>query len=75
MDGCQVGKDEKKMASVKMGLENLKCNGTYDELKEALLNVKGIVEVDVDLDLDTVFIDYESDKITQQQVLDRIAAL
>lgn len=75
MDGCQVGKDEKRMASVKIELENLACKSSYEELKKNLLSVKGIVDVDIDKTMQAAFIDFENDKITQQQILDKISML
>lgn len=74
MEGCQnPKKQEKGVNSVKIPLENLICEGSYDGLAKELPTVQGILEVDIDKNLKQAFIDYDEGKITPTEIRNKIS--
>jgi len=69
MEGCQVkNKIEKELRSVKFDL-NMPHNSEYfNHLQQQLLGTKGIVEVDIDKSSQKLFVDYDPQKTTQQEI-------
>ncbi len=72
MDGCQGGKNDRETKSLRIELENLVCERSYDDLEVTLPRVQGIVDVDVDRKLKAAFIDYDPAHITEKQIVEHI---
>jgi copper chaperone CopZ len=72
MDGCQGGKNEKETKSIRIDLENLVCERSYDDLEITLARVHGIVDVDIDRKIKAAFIDYDPSVISEKQIIERI---
>jgi Copper chaperone len=74
MEGCQGGKKiESEVKSLKIELESLVCERSYDDLEAVLLQVPGIKDVDIDRRLKAAFIDYDYDKISEKQIVEKIS--
>lgn len=73
MEGCQGGKKDGEIRSIKIELESLVCEGSYDDLEVSLPQVKGITDVDIDRKLKAAFIDYDPLKIDEKQIVDKIS--
>lgn len=73
MDGCQGGKNDTEIKSVRIELENLVCEGSYEDLVVSLPKVEGIVDVDIDRKLKAAFIDYDPIRISMEQIHARIS--
>lgn len=74
MEGCQGGKKkDNELKSIKIELESLVCDGSYNDLELSLPKVAGIADVDIDRDLKAAFIDYDPEIITEEAIVDAIA--
>lgn len=74
MEGCQGSKKvESEVKSIKIELEDLVCERSYDDLETVLLQVPGIRDVDIDRKLKAAFIDYDYDKISEKQIIEKIS--
>lgn len=73
MEGCQSGKNNTEIKSVRIELESLVCERSYDDLEVTLPQVKGIADVDIDRKLKAAFIDYDPLKISERQIMEKIS--
>ena len=74
MEGCQSGKNtDAGLKSIRIELENLVCERSYDDLQVTLPQVAGVKDVDIDRKLKAAFIDYDPVKINEQQIIDKIS--
>lgn len=75
MEGCQGGKKDAELKSVKIELEALVCEGSYDDLEAVLSQAAGIEDIDIDKNLKAAFIDYDPLKISEQQIIKKISEI
>lgn len=74
MEGCQSGKNtDAGLKSIRIELENLVCERSYDDLQVTLPQVAGVKDVDIDRKLKAAFIDYDPAKINEQQIIEKIS--
>ncbi len=74
MEGCQSGKNtDAGLKSIRIELENLVCERSYDDLQVTLPQVAGVKDVDIDRKLKAAFIDYDPVKINEQQIIEKIS--
>ena len=73
MEGCQGGKTDIDLKSIKIQLEDLVCERSYDDLEITLPQLAGVKDVDIDRKLKAVFIDYDPLKISEQQIINKIS--
>lgn len=73
MEGCQGGKKDTELKSIKIELKDLVCEGSYDDLELSLPKVAGVLDVDIDRKLKAAFIDYDPLRISEAQIVKRIA--
>lgn len=74
MEGCQSGKNtDAGLKSIRIELENLVCERSYDDLQVTLPQVAGVKDVDIDRKLKAAFIDYDPTKINEQQIIEKIS--
>ena len=73
MEGCQSGKNDNVISSIKIELESLVCEGSYDDLAISLPKVAGIVDVDIDRKMKAAFIDFDPQRITEKHIKEKIA--
>ena len=74
MEGCQSGKNtDAGLKSIRIELENLVCERSYDDLQVTLPQVAGVKDVDIDRKLKAAFIDYDPIKINEQQIIEKIS--
>lgn len=74
MEGCQGGKkNDGEIKSIRIELENLVCERSYDDLQTTLPQVAGVKDVDIDRKLKAAFIDYDPATISQQQIIEKIS--
>jgi allophanate hydrolase subunit 1 len=73
MEGCQVKRRiEKVLRSVKFDL-NISHNPEYfNSLQQQILGTEGVVEVDIDKGSQKLFIDFDPEKTTQQEIERRV---
>lgn len=75
MDGCQGGKNDKETKSIKIDLSSLVCNNSYDDLEITLTNLKGIIDVDLDRNTHTVFVDYDPAALTDHRIMELVGGI
>ncbi|MGI6777399.1 MAG: heavy-metal-associated domain-containing protein [Acetivibrionales bacterium] len=69
MEGCQGGKPANAPSSVKFKLECISCEAcSPQQIKEKLENTQGVIEVDIDENAKEVFVDFEMDKVKQEEI-------
>lgn len=73
MEGCQGGKKDTELKSIKIELKDLVCEGSYDDLELSLPKVAGVLDADIDRKLKAAFIDYDPLRISEAQIVKRIA--
>lgn len=73
MEGCQGGKTDSEVKSIRIELEALVCDRSYDDLEVSLAQVPGIKDIDIDRKLKAAFIDYDPVKINEQQITEKIS--
>ena len=73
MEGCQGGKKtDSGVESIRIELESLVCERSYDDLEVSLMQSEGIKDVDIDRKLKAAFIDYDPLKISKEQIISKI---
>lgn len=73
MEGCQGGRKDTEVKSLKVPLKSLVCDGSYQDLEATLAHVAGIVDADIDKKLKVAYIDYDLLKISQEQIMEKIS--
>lgn len=72
MEGCQGGKNDSELKSIRIDLENLVCERSYDDLEVSLIQTQGIVDVDIDRNLKAAFIDFDPLKTSEESIISKI---
>lgn len=72
MEGCQGGKNDGEVKSIRIELDALVCERSYDDLEVSLMKVAGIKDVDIDRKLKAAFIDYDPVRISEEQIIEHI---
>lgn len=75
MEGCQTGKNNKEIKSIKIQLEDLVCEQSYNDLEITLPSVQGIMDLDIDKSQKIAYVDYDPEIISEKQINDRIAEI
>lgn len=73
MDGCQVGKSHEEIKSIRIEAKSTINEAAYKDLQAFLSTVNGILDVDVDMSKNAIFVDYHPDKITHEKIEQTVA--
>lgn len=56
-------------------IENLKCSGCANTIKNAVSSISGIEHVEVDNDRFSVMVEYDEKKVTHQDIAHKLAGI
>jgi allophanate hydrolase subunit 1 len=69
MEGCQVKRQiEKELRSVKLNLDKSHGTDYLNSLQQEMLNIEGVVEIDIDTGSNQLFVDFDPEKTTQHEI-------